>query len=239
MKELYSFTVERKVGKKKEKTKVGLLKPKPSTLEDAEFYYSSEFNKFVNAGLLTRAMMNKKMGDIGGITSQVDLEELTSTLVSMADARKTIEFYGGSKDLTEEQQEALQEAEVTFQQCELHLTNHQMAVNAQYAQTADNKAQERLIRWLVLNHAVVYDQIGDKEEYFDLFEGGNYKEKEQFYKIMLDEEFDEEDKDLVKKKEIIDLSMDRLLKAISIWYNNLGEDTKSIDAKIKEIFGED
>lgn len=238
MKELYSFLVDRKIGKKKEKVKVGLLKPRKSMIEDGDFFYASEYNRFVNAGLLTRAMMNKKMGDLGGIASQKDLEDLQETILSLVDSQKVIEFYGGAEELTEEQEEKLKEAQLTFANCQAHLAEHQMSVDNQYSQTADNKAQERLLKWYVFNHAIFYDKVGEKEEYFDLFEGNTFKEKEEFYKMIIDEDFDEEDKETAKKKELIDSSLDRLLQAISIWYNNLGDNQKDIDAKIKEIFGD-
>lgn len=240
MKELYKFTIERKVDKKKEKIKVFVGKPNHSMIEDAEFFYSSEYNRFLNAGFLTKAMMNKKMGDIGGFVSKAHSESLAEIIKELMDAQKTIQFYGGAKELNEEQKASLDEAEKTFSRCQTLLAEYEMATNQQYGQTCDNKALERVIRWFVLNCSFFYDSIdgGEKEESFELFEGSDFQEKEAFFRSLLDEEFDPNDKDMVKRKQILDASLDTLTRAISIWYNRLGENQKEIEEKLKEIFGE-
>ena len=90
MKELYSFDVKRTIQKevphikktkdgpvettkkvkKTIKTRVVVSKPSVADVEDAEFFYGQKFNEFINAGFLTKAMLAKKMGDIGGMTSK-------------------------------------------------------------------------------------------------------------------------------------------------------------------------
>jgi len=43
---------------------------------------------------------------------------------------------------------------------------------------------------------------------------------------------------LLKAKEIFDKSYDTLIKAITIWFNKMGEDQKGIDKAMKDLFNE-
>lgn len=233
--ELYQFTVDRKVGKKKEKVKVSFMKPTHSMLEDAEFYYASEFNALVNSGFLTRAMMNKKMGDIGGAVSKNSAEQLGEVIKDLLDAQKAIQFYEGAETLTDEQQDSLDKAKSTFGFAQKQLIEHDMNLQQAYAQTADNKAQERLIRWLVLNCAFFYDSVGDKEERFELFDGSSLDEKRKCLNDVLDYEETDTDKTLAKRASIVNAAISTLTQVAAIWYNGMGKDQKTIGDKLKEL----
>ena len=43
-------------------------------------------------------------------------------------------------------------------------------------------------------------------------------------------------KSLVTEKVIFDASFSKLAMVVNIWYSKMGDDQKSIDAKMKEIF---
>ena len=95
MKELYTFNIDREIekevpcvrkkgGKQIESTKkvkeiishrIVVEKPSLSEVENAEFFYGQKFNEYINAGFLTRAMLSKKMGDLGGISSKATNEK--------------------------------------------------------------------------------------------------------------------------------------------------------------------
>ena len=134
MKELYSFNVTREVekevpcvrkknGKSIESTKkvkaeinnrIVLAKPSVSQVENAEFFYGQKFNEYINAGFLTKAMLSKKMGDLGGFSSKQANERLQSLLLENVEAARTVQFYGGSEKLTKEQEEKLKESKEIY-----------------------------------------------------------------------------------------------------------------------------
>ena len=91
------------------KNKVAFLKPSVSDLEDADFFYGQKYNEFINAGFLTKAMLAKKMGDLGGLTSD-KAENLMKELVAenIESARK-VEFFAGASNLDEEQKKELKD----------------------------------------------------------------------------------------------------------------------------------
>ena len=259
MKELYSFSVERKVEEKvpyTRKTKNGpvestkkvkktlanrvlVQKPSVSDVENAEFFYGQKFNEYINAGFLTRAMLNKKMGDLGGISSTLTENRVEKLIVENMEASKTIEFYGGSKTLTSEQKEKLESAKLAFADTRRLIHDYETSLREQFNQTADAKAEQRLIEWLVFNFAFYEEEVDDKKEVFPLFEGESYKEKRNFFLELSDEDSDLSDSSFLKVRAIYTEAFEKLIRVVSLWYSKVGNDQESIDKALKELFDSD
>jgi hypothetical protein len=239
MKILYSFPISRKVksggSKKTVKNKVCIRKPTPSQVEDGEFFYGQKFNEFINAGFLTKAMLGKRMGNI---MSDNDEDRMETVMLENLEASKVVEFYGGAKDLDEEQSKKLEDAKKKFASTQKEIQEWQMAMSSQYSQTADAKAEQKLIEWFVFNFSYYEDKIDDKIEYFPIFQGETFEDKRAFYLKITDGDEDIKNEDLLKAKEIFDKSYDTLIKAITIWFNKMGEDQKGIDKAMKDLFNE-
>ena len=259
MKELYSFQIERTVekevpvikeakdGSSKESIKkvtekiphrIVLAKPSQEDIENAEFFYGQKYNEFINAGFLTKAMLAKKMGDLGGMSSKMTNERIQSLFLDSIEASKTIEFFSGAKNLTEEQKNELKEAEKTFIETKTAIADYEEMFNGQFKQTADNKADLKLVEWLVFNFSYYEDEVDDKKQLFPIFKGENYEEKRAFYLKIAEEEKDIDDISLLKIKKIYDQAFTKLIRAINIWYNKMGDDQKSIDDTMKQFFDE-
>mgnify|MGYP004337701717 CR=1 FL=1 len=260
MKELYSFDVKRQIvkevpymkktkdgeeveaikkSKKTIKNRVVFAKPNISAIEDAEFFYGQKFNEYINAGFLTKAMLAKKMGDNGGLNSEVASDRMADIVKKNMAASKVIEFFAGAKDLTEEQKQQLQEAEEDFIATQAEVHEYEVALASQFNQTADAKAEQKLIEWLVLKFSFYEEEAEDKKKLFPLFEGESYETKRNSM-IMLQELEDEDIEDAVlhKLKAVFDKSFDTLIRVVSIWYNKLGTDQESIDKVLKDLFNE-
>ena len=258
MKELYSFNSERTVEKevphvkktkdgpiettkkvkKKVKNRIVFEKPSLMDLEDAEFFYGQKFNEYINAGFLTKAMLSKKMGDIGGITSKTLQEGMQEVITENMEASRAIEFFAGAKDLTEAQEVQLKEAKESFAATKSAIHDFETNMRAQFNQTADSKAELKVIEWLVLNFSHFEDEIEKKKELFPIFEGDSYEEKRR-YLISLQEPNEVQLKDpiFVRSQRLYENAFDTLIKVSSIYYNRLGDDQKSIDKAIKDLFG--
>ena len=222
MSDLYTFDIKRKAGgksKKTIKTKIIIKKPSLAQTEDGEFFYGQKFNEFINAGFLTKAMLSKKMEDIGeGVFSKKESSQMQEIMKQNVEASRIIEFYGEAKGLDDEYQSQLRD---------------------QYSQTADSKAEQKLIEWFVFNFSFYEDKIDDKKELFSIFQGENYDDKRNFYLHISDEDTEIKDEDLKKAKDIFQESYDTLIRVISIWFNQLGRDQKSIDKALAELFAEE
>lgn len=239
MKTIYSFEVDLSSGDEADKVKVSFAKPSHSMMEDAEFYYGQQFNRLLKAGFLSRAMMNKEFGDLGGAVSKQTQESLVESLTKMIEAQKTIEFYGGAEELTEEQKEKLKESTETFSVLQKQIVENDINLRNMYAQSADSKAEEALIKWIVLNCSYYSENVvkdGEKKsELFPLFDG-TFAEKKDQLDSFLD---DTDDTPPSRKKKIALESIPILNKVTSIWYNGFGSDQESIEQSLKDFFGEE
>ena len=257
MKELYSFDVERviekqvphvkktkdgpvettKKVKKKIKNRIVFGKPSILDLEDAEFFYGQKYNEYINAGFLTKSMLSKKLGDMGGLTSKISQEAMEQIIVDNMEASRTIEFFDGGKNLSEEQTEQLQEAKKTFASTRVRLYEYESNLRSQFSQTADSKAEIKVIEWLVLNFSYFEDSINDKKDLFEIFEGDEFEQKRMFL-ISLQEAEDEDisDATFLRAKNIYNNSFEKLIRVASIWYNKMGNDQESIGKAMSELF---
>lgn len=258
MKEIYSFPVERKIEKtipvlKKTETgetiessekiidsenvRVVFVKPNMAKIEEAEFFYGQKFNEFINSGFLTKAMLNKKMGDHGGYASKVSIELLQKAFVDNYEAAKVIEFYSAASNLTEEQALKLQQAKEEYASSQNTIFEYEQSLRSQFSQTADAKAEQKLIEWLVLHLSFYEDEVDSKKQLFPLFEGDSYNNKRDVYLNLCDDLDESSNSQIIKLKSVFDKSFETLARVASIWYNKIGEDQKTIQQALDEMFG--
>lgn len=260
MKEIYSFVTERIIEKevpiikkndegktvettKKQqetiKTRVVFTKPSISTLEEAEFFYGQKFNEYINSGFLTKAMLSKKMGDLGGLSSKASIEGLQKAISENIDAARTIEFFEGAKDLNEDQKEKLENAKEIFALTKTQVMEYEQAIRSQFSQTADAKAEQKLIEWLVFNQSFYEESIENKKQLFPIFEGDSFEEKRAIYLALCEDVEDIKESSLIKIKPIFDASFTTLVRAASIWYNKIADNQKEIEQAINDLFGQE
>lgn len=242
MKDLYTFSVSCSIpnSKKKEKVDIVIKKPNNSMIENAEFYYASKFNEYMNAGFLSKAMVQKKLSDLGGVFGKSTEEDITNEITNIFDAQRIVEFYSSSEEeLTEEQKQKLDKAKKLLAKSQKTLAEYNVNVSAMFNQTADVKAQEKLIKWFALFCSFYRESVGNKVNDFELFEGASLKEKESFYSLILDEEYDEKDLDLCRKASIIQEASETIGQVMAIWYNGLGSDQKEIKKQLDFFKSED
>lgn len=238
MKKLYSVKVD--VGG--EKVESFLAKPSHSQIEDAEYVFGQKFNQLLNDGFLSRAMMNKKFNDIGGLFSKKTTDEISKKLLELMEAKKTIEFYGGAEKLSKEEEKELKEAEKAYAIIQKQITENDVSLEQMYSQSADSKAEEHMVKWYVLNNSYFVAKVkkGEelKEENFKLFEGANFEEKRQELDQFLEELEEEDDSLLSKKKKIVAETIVPFQRVIALWYNNIAEDQKSSEEGLKKFYSE-
>jgi len=258
MKELYSFTITREVrksvptvrknkkGESVESTKtvknkvtnrIILQRPNFADIENAEFFYGQKYNEFINAGFLTKGMLNKKIGDQGGSGSKLMEELVNKAILDNIESAKTIQFYEGQKDLEPETQERLLQAKELFVSSRKTIDDFENSFREQYNQTADAKAEQKIIEWFLFNftHYEEEDSNGNKET-FMLFKGDNYEEKRAMYLDLCEDLENMDNQSLAKEKAIFDKAFRKLAMVVNIWYAKLADDQKGIDQKLKEVF---
>tara|TARA_R100000231_G_scaffold76174_4_gene59321 strand:- start:10923 stop:11720 length:798 start_codon:yes stop_codon:yes gene_type:complete len=256
MKKIYTFDVVREVEKEVphvKKTKNGpvettkkvkeeiknevcFIKPTISEVEDAEFFYGQKYNEYINAGFLTKAMLAKKMGDNGGLNSKLTSQKVSAAIKENMDAARTIEFFAGAKELSDDQQKQLDEAKSTFIETRTEVHEYEMALNTQFSQTADAKAENKLVEWFVLMFSYYEEKVGEDTTLFPFFEGDTYDEKRKTMLNLQEEDEEIDDPIFLKHKVLFDQAFEKLIQVVSIWYNKVGEDQESIEKALKDLF---
>jgi len=257
MNEVYSFTITREVKKSvpyvrknkkgetvestktvksKVKNRIIFEKPSFSDIESAEFFYGQKYNELINAGFLTKAMLNKKIGDMGGQASKMMQEAANKAILDNIESAKVIEFYEGQKDLEKEQKTKLEEAKETFLSSRKTIEEFETSFREQYNQTAETKAEQKIIEWFLFNFSHYEVDSEGKTEIFPLFRGEDFDEKRETYLDLCEDLEDMNDKTLVAEKIIFDAAFQKLAMVVNIWYSKLATDQKGIDEKLKEIF---
>ena len=234
MKRLYEFEVE----VNKEKIKVFLKKPSNSEVEVAEYVYGQKFSSLLNAGFLSKSMMDKKFG---GIYSEKTIKDLGKAVEKLVEAQKTIQFFEGAEDLTEVQKKDLKDAKDTYTNIQANISTVDNNLSAMYGQSADQKAEEYMMKWFVLNCSFFSETItkGGKSttEDFPVFEGTSFEEKTQSYSKFLDDVEDDDSEDISKKKNIAKESLQMLSRIINLWYHGYGKDQETLAKSYEDFFG--
>ncbi len=239
MKRLYTF--QAKIDDKD--IEIFISKPSQSDIEDGEYIYARKLNLLIQEGFLTKAMMNKKFGDIGGIFSEKSNKDLKEALVELVEAKRRIEFYGNAKNLTEDQEEELKEANETYILLHKKIVENDLALQSMFNQSADAKAEEYMLKWFVLYNTYIVSEVdeGDikKKCEFLIFDKPTFEEKEKQLKLLF-EEIDPSDSESIKtKKKIIADYFTLIGRVVSIWYNGLGKDQDSVQEALYEYFPDD
>ena len=119
--------------------------------------------------------MNKKYGDIGGTYSDKMIKDLGRAIEKLADCERTIQFFEGAQELSEEQTEELLEAKDAYANIQFNIANMDRDLEVMYANSADAKAEEHMIKWFVLQTAHYYETVAKDgkqvKELFPLFDG--------------------------------------------------------------------
>jgi len=240
MKSLYTFTV----GKGESEKKIAILKPTYSQIEAAEFIFGQHFNRLIQDGYMSRAMMDKKFNDIGGLFSEKTSNEMTGSLQRLLDVSKTIEYYKGAKEgtLDEEQQEQLETAQEDFISIQQSILEKDYNLEQMYNQSADAKAEQYLMKWFALECSFYYEKVLSKEknrvveEKFELFEGSNFEEKTKQFNLLLEEIEENEEKELTDRKKTAVEALPTINKVLSLWYKQIADDQESMEEALENFF---
>ena len=136
--------------------------------------------------------------------SENDEDRMQTVILENVEAARVVEFYGEAKDLDEEQKKKLEDAQKKFVSTQKEIQEWQTAMSSQFSQTADAKAEQKLIEWFVFNFSYYEDKVDDKIEHFPIFQGETFDDKRNFFLKVTDEDTKLENEDLLKSKEIFD-----------------------------------
>jgi hypothetical protein len=212
MKRIYEFTVskeetvkEESVEKKKDGTEVTtakevkkdiphkffLRRPTRAMTDEAELYYGVRLAEGIKAGLLTRALLEKRFENDGGTRSDDENEEYKKVIEQLQgfhkEQSKILEV--NEKKRTPAHKKKLKELDLEIKPARRALRDLQMEEDSLFEETAESRARNKVILWWMLNLAYGekdgkgteffgegdldarferYDEIDEGEEFFDI-----------------------------------------------------------------------
>ena len=187
MKRIYEFTVnkeetleEESVENKKDGTKVTtakdvkkevpykffLRRPTRAMTDEAELYYGVRLAEGIKAGLLTRALLEKRFENDGGTRSDDENTEYKQTIEKLQDFHKEqskiLEI--SEKKRTPAHKKKLKELDKEIKPARRALRDLQMEEDNLYEETAESRARNKVILWWMLTLA--YEEKDGKENEF-------------------------------------------------------------------------
>ena len=170
MKELFSYTV--KVNKEIEKTetkeengqkitvtqkvkeevpvRIIIKQPSRRNLEDAELQFSIELSNCIKKGILTKGMLTKKYSDTGGVLSEDDAKELVTLYNKITQLQNDLLRLTSKSDYDREAEAVIIDKITNLR---MRMVQVESSYRALFDNTADNIAQNNVIRWFCLHMA--------------------------------------------------------------------------------------
>jgi hypothetical protein len=245
MKRIYEFTVDReetvkdetvetqkdgsevtisKDVKKQVARKFFLRRPTRSMTDDAELYYGVKLADGIKAGLLTRALLEKRFENDGGTRSDEENEQYQEILQKLQafhkEQTKILEV--PEKKRTVAQKKKLKELENEIKPVRKDLRDLQLVEDSLYEETAENRARNKVILWWML-HLSYWDVDGKDVPFFG---EGSFEQKLERY-----DEIDE------GEVEFDVLAARKLAYYVSFWFvgkpNSQEEFTSMIDLALQ------
>ena len=203
--EKYEETVIETVEKLTPKT-ILIKKPTRTMYEDADLFYSIQFNKYVKMGLLTDSQIAKKQIEVGEGLSEEQFEEyikLKQTFKQKEEALLRL-MVKPEEEKTNEDEEKKTSLLREVSMLEARLESYDRLRVSAYEHTADARSRNDCLLWWCLNLSYIQ---GEDEEVIPMFEGQDFKDK----KARMEEIEDDED-------EIYNASYQRISDIVSIFY---------------------
>jgi hypothetical protein len=232
---LYTFKVPRKYKKKVEEESkdekgnpititrekdvvedinIFLKRPTRKMFDECNLFYSVKVSEGVKAGLLTRAMINKRYKNDGGGLSeeeQKDFNEKYGELLLKEREFQVVQLnLQDDKDISdEERQKRLGVLVEEMEDLKAELEKYQVTAEALYEHTSEARAARLTNMWWLLHLTYIKfknDKRGGIDDYMPLFAGKNFEQKTEAYELVEERIEAEEDRYIHFEAETIEKS---------------------------------
>jgi len=243
MKELYSFHLNKEVEeeevetsinenkeevktikkvKKNQPIKIVVKKPSRSLFDEAELFYGVTLSEGIKSGLLTRPLLAKRINNDGGIFSDEEQVEYSSSYVKLFELQNDFQRISmiEKNQRTQEDESQMKLIMEQIEETREKIQNFEITQSNLFEQTAENRARNKTIIWWLLN----LSYIENSGELKCLFGDGSYKQKLEVYD-------DIEDQNLEFEKRVIQ----KLVYLISFWYMGRASSKEEFDNLLKII----
>ena len=167
-----------------------LRKPTRKLFDDAELFYGVELSKGIKAGLLTRALLQKRFSNDGGTMGEKEREGYGQLYSDVFDKQVELQKLSliDKANRTPEEQARYTSCQDFIREARGRIQEFEMQQSSLFDQTAENRARNRTILWWVLY--LGYQINGEDEEETPFFGDGDYISRLELYDKMEEDEDD-------------------------------------------------
>jgi hypothetical protein len=216
MKEIYRF----EIGEEDKKRHFLVSKPTRKQAEEAETIYAVEMSKCIRMGILTKNMLAKKYADTGGVLSEEMAKNLSGYYHELNVLTSEFTRLTTTKNKTKKVKEQLKKIEADLVDVRRKIVDIESANYSLFNQTAEAKAQNRVITWYALN--LTHEEIGG--EWKPYFEGEDFDEKQEIY-------YEKEDSSDEQYHEMITV----VGTVVAFWFFNQGLEQEEFTPLLEEF----
>lgn len=240
MKEIYSFRVNKLVKRQVEEqtpegkltkdveeeipVKVVFKKPTRSESEEADVISAVEYAESVKKGILTKPLLEKYYDDRGGfkIDEQPYEKKYNSLLEEFFEVETEFQNLNFKENKTDEETAKLKETVARFVRIQNSIQSIEGARNSLFQNTAEVRARNKTIFWLVL--FLTYVQEEEDKDPVPMFIGNTFQEKVANY-----------DKQLEENNLFVFRATQKMSFFVALWYlgsASTTEDFRNIEEKL-------
>jgi len=168
--------------------RVIIKQPTRRQTEEAELEYSISMSQSIRKGILTKAMLAKKYSDTGGLLTETDARQLSSSYVTYGEISNDIQRLQTKIKKDENDKKKIENLIVELTDLRRAIVDLETTYSSLFNYTADSRAQNKVIQWYILHLSHV--QKSDEDKIEALFPGETFEEKEENYYV-IEEEGDE------------------------------------------------
>lgn len=197
-----------------------LRKPTRKLFDEAELFYGVELSKGIKAGLLTRALLQKRFSNDGGTLGKKEQEQWSTLYNDIFDKQIELQKLSlkAKGERTPEEQARYINCQDFIRDARSKIQEFEMQQSSLFDQTAENRARNRTILWWVLH--LGYQVEGEEETPF--FGSGDYDDRLAVYDTMEEEE-----------EEFIAECINKFFYYVSFWYVSKTSDPEVFKDLIK------
>ena len=211
-------TTSKEVKKKVDK-KYFLRKPTRKLFDQAELFYGVQLSEGIKAGLLTRALLQKRFSNDGGTLGEKEREEWATLYSDIFDKQVEIQRLALLDDRSPEEEAKFLNSKEFLKDARVRIQEFEMQQSSLYDQTAENRARNKTILWWVLHlgHYII-----NYEEEKPFFGDGEYEDR-----ILIYDRLEEEEDEYVAE------CINKFFYYVSFWYVSKTSDPEQFKDLIK------
>ena len=212
-------TVEKELEKKVARD-FFIRRPNRRLYDDAELYYAVKLSEGIKAGLLTKALLEKRYENDGGSLSDPEIERYGTLYSEFYENQRELIDLEDKSEKSENDKKRLDDLKDILSSTRTALTAFEMSQQNLFDQTAEVRARNKTILWWVLN--LSYAVAEDGKEY-PFFTDGSSEERLEYYDQLTEEEDD-----------FLDEVIKKFTYLISFWYVSKVDNEEDFKAMLEE-----